>query len=102
MTAEIIGKMREALEAARIFIIKNTLVTESRGYILKQIGDAQESEPTTAELVSELRKRDGVESWDVPDDGDCNIYVWDTPRLTADAKTKENRTGKATILRITD
>lgn len=66
--------------------------------------DDRNRKSTTAELVEELRKRDGVEVVEVPETGQSNVLAWSTqtrlnyPDLIYDKEIN----GAAIILRITD
>ncbi len=62
---------------------------------------------STKELVDELRKREGVEAYDVPVEGESNISIWNTGRSPNDvegdtANINATDGGPAIILRITD
>lgn len=55
-------------------------------------------EASIKELVSELRKRDDVDAYDVPENGMSRILTWDNKTELVDEEHK----GAAIILRITD
>lgn len=61
--------------------------------------DDKNRKTTTAELVSELRKRDGVDAYDVSVDSDSRIILYGKGTEFVDTGTEK---GAATILRITE
>lgn len=93
------AEMRKALEATKSFldyiVVVDTL-SERKHNLSEQIDSALKSEPTTTELVSELRKRDGVEVFEIDGDGYAEL------KCTKAQWKHHNLVGVATILRITD
>lgn len=89
-------EMRKALEAVHGDMEEIGHLSASTG---KQVDDALKSEITVSELVDELRKRDGVDSYDVSVDSDSRIILYARGTEFVDTGTEK---GAAIILRITD
>lgn len=102
------AEMRKALEAVQGDMEEIGHIKASIG---KQVDDALKSTVTTSELVSELRKRDGVKIWDVTEEQFSTVEVCqqdkelsgeEHPRKAVHCIYRSEQYGKAKILRITD
>ena len=91
-------QMRKALEAVQGDMDEIGHLSAST---CRKIDDALKSEPTIAELVAELRKRDGVDVFEIGDNEEYYLdkfpagHPEDDVNLACDS-------GKATIIRITE